>query len=93
METKTTSTVDIIPAYFLRCVGDTVTLACYIGELNSGQAIIQKREFNKLFIEGIKNPTKLFISVEVQPGKMDMICICGKRYRKPFFWLKDYLRV
>ena len=92
MKTETIGSLDIIPAYFLRRVGNTVTLACYIGESKPGQPIIQEREFHNLFIEGIKNPTKLLISIEVKPGLIDMICVCGKRYRKPFFWLKAYLK-
>ena len=90
METKDFS-IDVIPAYFVGYTEDKAILICYLEQSESGKPITQKRLFDKILVKHIKNPTKIFIGVKTEPGSLTFTYICGKHYRKPFTWLKDYL--
>ena len=92
METKEIISLLIVPAYFIRYEKNTPILACCMGETEQGQSIIQEKAFPSILLEGIKNPTKLFISKEIRPGMLTVACLCGKHYRKPFTWVKDYVK-
>jgi hypothetical protein len=82
-------TLDITPAYFRGYTEDRkhVIIDCFLGNTDEKIPIIEKRIFCKILVEGIKNPTKLFIGKTVQPGMATITFCCGKRYRRPFTWL------
>lgn len=79
----------IIPAYFLGYNGEHAVLACYLGQSKTKEPIIQKRMFDRILINHIKNPTKILIGVKTEFGSRTFTYVCGKHYHKPFTWLKQ----
>lgn len=91
--------LDIIPALFVEHTKDGAILLCYIGQSTSDKPVIQKRKFDKILVANIKNPTKILIhrkhEIITEEGESPISRVtinftCGKHYRKPFAWAKDY---
>lgn len=78
--------LNIIPALFVKYTKDSAILLCYLGQSKANTPIVQKRKFDKILIEHIKNPTKILIAIKTETGSRTFTYICGKRYRKPFAW-------
>jgi len=82
--------IDIIPCYILEEKGDKTNVATYISEGSEG-FVMEKLFPSKLF-EGIKEGEKAFFFTAIYPGMMEQGVVSAKRYRKNFFWLKEYLK-
>ncbi|MFA6255923.1 MAG: hypothetical protein WC606_01945 [Candidatus Absconditabacterales bacterium] len=93
--------LDIIPAFFVEWTETGAILICYLGQSKLDKPVLQKREFPRILVEPIKNPTKILIGRkheiireegESLIARITITFICGKRYRKPFTWLKEYIK-
>lgn len=69
----------MILAHFLQFEGDKAIIKCRIDENN-----YEIREFDKILVEGIKNPKLLFIGIMHGPGFMQITFRNANRYWKLF---------
>lgn len=55
-----------------------------IVDVRIARDIVQRRAFDKIYVEGIKNLKNLLIGIKTQPGCMEINFINGNRYSKLF---------
>ncbi len=78
--------IDIIPCYILEKKGD-ITKIAYLCE-----NLVLEQEVPSILFEGIKEREKAFFFTAMYPRMMEQGVVSAKRYRKSFFWLKEYLK-
>ena len=77
--------IHIIPAKFAENSGDNHCIVnCLLGKNNDGQSVTKRRLFDKMLLEGIENPTYLFIGIMTGKGFIDIKVIDGKDYEDLF---------